>query len=165
MKPMMQLYAGYNYWANQRITNAILEMDAHRHQEWVTSSFPNLYATLLHLWDAESIWWQRLKLHERLLIPSENFNPNTTEVIHGLMEQSMLWKNWADQSTEAAFSHQFSYQNTKRELHKQQAWQVLMHVCNHSTYHRGQLVTMMRQLGAEKIPATDLVVYIRSEKL
>ena len=161
MKPMMQLYAGYNYWANQRITNAILEMDAHRHQEWVTSSFPNLYATLLHLWDAESIWWQRLKLHERLLIPSENFNPNTNEVIHGLMEQSMLWKNWADQSTEAAFLHQFTYQSTKKELQKQQAWQVLMHVCNHSTYHRGQLVTMMRELGVEKIPATDFIEYIR----
>lgn len=164
MKAMMQLYAGYNYWANQLMTEAILQMDEHRHQEWVNSSFPNLYATLLHMWDAESIWWQRLKLHERLVIPSENFKLSTREAIHGLMQQSLQWKTWADQSTEAAFLHQFSYQNTKKEIHKQHAWQVLMHVCNHSTYHRGQLVTMMRQLGVTQIPSTDLIVYGRTVK-
>jgi uncharacterized damage-inducible protein DinB len=34
-------------------------------------------------------------------------------------------------------------------------------VFNHATYHRGQLVTMLRQIGAEKIPATDFAAFVR----
>lgn len=164
MKPMIQFYAGYNLWANQHITDAVLTLDEQQHQVLLNSSFPNLYATLLHMWDAESIWWQRMKLHEKLVIPSEAFNPTTREVVNGLLQQSQQWKTWAEQATEAALLHTFSYYNSKKALFKQPAWQVLMHVCNHNTYHRGQLVTMLRQLGHTQIPATDLIVYARTAK-
>jgi uncharacterized damage-inducible protein DinB len=46
-------------------------------------------------------------------------------------------------------------------VHRQQRWQILMHCFNHSSYHRGQLVTMMRQLDLTDIPAMDLVVFQR----
>jgi uncharacterized damage-inducible protein DinB len=37
---------------------------------------------------------------------------------------------------------------------------ILQHVVNHSTYHRGQIATMLRQLGTKAIP-TDLIAYHR----
>jgi uncharacterized damage-inducible protein DinB len=50
------------------------------------------------------------------------------------------------------------YQNLKGETWRYPLWQQMHHVVNHSTYHRGQVVTMLRQLGAAA-PATDLLVY------
>ena len=46
--------------------------------------------------------------------------------------------------------HVFQYYNSKKEHFKSPVYQMLMHVFNHGTYHRGQLVNMLRQLGVEK---------------
>ena len=50
------------------------------------------------------------------------------------------------------------YKNTKGETWRYPLWQQLHHVVNHSTYHRGQVTTMLRQLGAEPL-GTDFLVY------
>ncbi len=57
----------------------------------------------------------------------------------------------------------FDYENSKGEQFKQPIFQMLLHVFNHGTYHRGQLVTMLRQLGVENIPATDFIVWSREK--
>ncbi|MGZ3844574.1 MAG: DinB family protein, partial [Flavisolibacter sp.] len=57
--------------------------------------------------------------------------------------------------------HVFQYQNTKKEQFKQPIYQMLLHAFNHGTYHRGQLVNMLRQLGVDKIPGTDFIAWSR----
>jgi uncharacterized damage-inducible protein DinB len=157
MKELLEEYAAYNLLANQKITQAILSMDEALHQQLVPSSFPNIYSTILHMWDAESIWWQRVKLHEHLVVPSTNFNPTTKEAINGLLNQSTLWKDYLLASSELRLRHVFEYKTRHKESMKQPLYRVIHHVFNHSTYHRGQLVTMMRVLGETKIPPTDFV--------
>jgi uncharacterized damage-inducible protein DinB len=161
MKELLQNYAGFNLWANKTITEAILEMDEHLHQQVVKSSFPNLYATVLHLWDAESIWWQRIEGHAQMLIPSKQFNPTMKEAINGLLNQSNEWKQWVENCSEEQLKKDFSYQNLAGESFTSGVWQVVHHLFNHGTYHRGQLVTMMRELGASSIPATDFIHWYR----
>ena len=53
-----------------------------------------------------------------------------------------------------------SYRDLRGHEHGEPLWQLLQHVVNHSTYHRGQIITMLRQLGAEAV-STDLVAYYR----
>ncbi|HLO80496.1 MAG TPA: hypothetical protein VK166_06040, partial [Chitinophagaceae bacterium] len=72
MKETLQEFARYGFWANQTLSSVILGMDEHLHQQHTPSSFPNLYATILHMWDAESAWWQRMHKHEKVLVPSQN---------------------------------------------------------------------------------------------
>ena len=116
------------------------------------------------MWDAESAWWQRMKMQERVIVPSENFSGKMPDVSTGLMQQNRLWLDWVNNATEPALDHVFQYYNSKKEHFKQPVWQVMLHVFNHGTYHRGQLVTMLRQLGIEKIPATDFVVFTRIKR-
>jgi uncharacterized damage-inducible protein DinB len=165
MKDTLQQFASYNHWANQAITDTILMMDEHLHQQHIPSSFPNLYATVLHMWDAESIWWQRMHKHEKLLVPSQNFNPNMKEAINGLLSQSDLWAQYVTQASDHDLRQQLEYRNMKKELFTQPLDQVLLHVFNHGTYHRGQLVTMMRALGQESIPQTDFIVWSRKVRV
>jgi uncharacterized damage-inducible protein DinB len=161
MKQMLDQYASYNRWANQLITQSILSLPEEKQLQEVPGSFPSLFRTVMHMWDAESIWWQRIRLHERMVIPSEAFKSGTKEAVRGLLNQSAQWEDWVCGSSEMQLSHIFAYQNSRREQFKQPVADVLMHVFNHGTYHRGQLVAMLRSLGETKIPATDLIVYTR----
>jgi uncharacterized damage-inducible protein DinB len=163
MKEILQQYAAYNSWANQKLFDIILKLDENLQQQIVASSFPNLYATVLHMWDAESAWWQRMKLHEKIVIPSENFNPTMQEAINGLLQQNKLWEDWVNNATVPALEHVFAYQNTRKEQFKQPVYQMIHHVFNHGTYHRGQLVTMLRALGIDKIPPTDFILWSRKK--
>lgn len=116
------------------------------------------------MWDAESIWWQRVKLNEQIVAPSAKFTGSAVDIASALIQQNELWKQWIDQARPNALEHEFIYRNLKGERFKQPVHLVLMHVFNHGTYHRGQLVTMLRQAGIESIPATDFILFTRTKK-
>jgi uncharacterized damage-inducible protein DinB len=161
MKEILLQYAAYNEWANTRICDSILNLSVEQQTLSVISSFPSVKHTLLHIWDAENIWWQRMKLTENVVWPSTQAEYSIKEVIQAINQQDKQWHDWIKDASPAAIDHVFSYQNTKREHFKQPIYQMLIHVFNHGTYHRGQLVTILRQLGIDKIPATDFIEWSR----
>ena len=163
MKELLQQFGAYNIWANQKIMDLILELPEEKQIAEVPSSFNSLYKTVLHMWDAESAWWQRMKLQERIVIPSENFKGTMKDVVNGLAQQSHQWLDWVSSVSDIALDHVFQYQNTKKEQFKQPVYQMILHVFNHGTYHRGQLVNILRQLGIEKIPQTDFIIWSRKK--
>jgi uncharacterized damage-inducible protein DinB len=116
------------------------------------------------MWDAESIWWQRMKLQERILRPSDQYTGQTADAASGLLAQSALWEDWVSKASVMQLDHVFQYQTFDKAQFKQPTWQMLLHVFNHGTYHRGQLVNMLRQLGVSRIPATDFVLWSRGKK-
>lgn len=164
MKVLLQQFATYNIWANQKIMEVILALPEEKQMAEVPSSFNSLYKTVLHMWDAESIWWQRMKLQERIIRPSENFNSSMKDVVNGLMQQSNQWFDWVSSALDIALDHVFQYQTMEKEQFKQPIYQMLLHVFNHGTYHRGQLINMLRQLGVEKLPQTDFIVFSRTKR-
>ena len=164
MKELLKQYASYNIWANQKLSELILSLTEEQQQKEIASSFNSLRKTIFHMWDAESIWWQRMKLHERIIRPSDNFNSSTKDIVNGLLSQSRQWEEWVSNASDLSISHVFQYRTDKQEQFKLPIYQMLLHVFNHGTYHRGQLVTIFRQLGVEKIPQTDFIVYSRSKR-
>lgn len=163
MKELLKQYAAYNIWASQRILDVILGLQEEKQLAEVPSSFNSLYKTVLHMWDAESIWWQRMKMYERFVVPSENFKGSMQDVSNGLLQQSQQWEDWVSNASDLSIEHVFQYQNTKREVFKMPIYQMLHHVFNHGTYHRGQLINMLHQLGVEKLPQTDFIVWCRKK--
>jgi len=163
MKKIFVQYASYNVWANQRIIDCIENLADDQINREINSSYKTIYATLAHLWDAESIWWQRIKLQEIQEWPSPAFTGSVLELGNNLIKQSKQWKEWVDLATEAALEHEFIYRNSKKEQFKQPVSDVLLHLFNHQTYHRGQLITMFRQAGVEQVPGTDLIAFLRKK--
>ncbi len=164
MKELLKQLSAYHVWATQRITDVILALPEEKQLTEMPSSFPTLHKTILHMWDAESVWWQRMKMHERFVVPSENFKGTTRDVVNGLLSQSKLWEGWISNVSDHMLEHVFEYRNSKREQIKMPIWQMLTHVLNHGTYHRGQLINMLRQLGIEKLPQTDFSVWVLSKR-
>jgi uncharacterized damage-inducible protein DinB len=150
MKELLLSYAAYNAWANGLLLDVIRVLPEETQRKEVVSSFPSLRATLLHLMDAESMWWQRLQLQEKVTRPSETFEGDGRMLAAAIQQLDLQWLEYVTRSGEHVLEHVFHYQNTKREQFKQPVWQMLQHLFNHSTYHRGQLVTMLRQVGELK---------------
>lgn len=165
MKELLKQMAAYHTWAHQQLLDFILSLPEEKQVAEVISSFPSLFKTIIHVWDSESVWWQRVRMHERILVPSQNFNGTTKDAANGLLQQAKQWEDWVNSSSESLITHVIQYQNSKKEVLKQPIFQVLVHVFNHGTYHRGQIVTMLRELGVEKIPATDFSLWCRKSKV
>jgi uncharacterized damage-inducible protein DinB len=163
MKILLSQLSTYHLWANGQLLDAIRLLPQTQIEQTLVSSFSSMQATVLHMWDAESIWWQRLRLQEQIVRPSDDFNGTFDELATQLLSQSKQWNAWVLAAQEHMFDHEFIYQNTKKEKFKQPVYQVLLQVFNHATYHRGQLITMLRQVGATQIPNTDFIAWSRKK--
>lgn len=163
MKLILTQLSAYHTWANQLLIDRVLKLPPELQEQTVSSSFPSLTKTFLHMLDAESIWWQRMKLLEVIVRPSEGFAGTCADAAKALTTQSKLWHEWLLQAQEYMLNHEFIYHTNKRETFKQPVYTVLTHIFNHGTYHRGQLVTMLRQLGADNIPGTDFILWSRKK--
>ncbi|HTM65492.1 MAG TPA: DinB family protein [Flavipsychrobacter sp.] len=162
MKETLLRYADYNIWANKRIIDTLLQLDEEQIDQKIESSFPTIRKTVYHAWSAEYIWLQRLQLAEQPIWIEGVFN--------GSFEQGcMLWQDVSlelrkfvgDQYEDKSFSHVLQYYDRKKQSFKTPVCDVLMHLFNHATYHRGQLITMMRQCGVRKVPGTDFITFAR----
>ena len=163
MKEIFIQYASHHLWANQALLSVIETLSKDQQEAEIRSSFPSIYKTVLHLLDAESIWWQRIKLQEKITRPSDSDAGDFAALKQQLLQQNKRWQEWIAQTNEHGLQHEFIYFNSKKERFKQPVYQMLLHLFNHATYHRGQLVTLLRQLGVEKIPATDFIVWSRKK--
>lgn len=163
MKQLLVQYSAYNVWANKILTDKISTLSQEIIEKEMNSSFGSIFTTVLHLMDVENIWWQRLKLQEHVQWPGKNFTGNFEELSVELLALSRQWNEWISDATEPQINHVFGYQNSKKEFFKQPVYEMLLHLFNHQTFHRGQIVTMLRQNGIEKIPPTDLIVYSRKK--
>ncbi|RTL51537.1 MAG: hypothetical protein EKK39_07980 [Sphingobacteriales bacterium] len=161
MKSLIISYAIYNQWANLQLIHVIQNLEPAKHHQTVVSSFPSIYSTLLHLMGAETIWWQRLREEPQTAWQLKDAGLSTSDVLNGLARQDTLWVEWMNGLNDEQLEKVIVYKNLKKEYFEQPLWQILLHIFNHSTYHRGQLVTMLRQLGITELPSTDYIQWVR----
>ena len=88
MNELLEQYATYNIWANEKLTEILHPLGDDVVLATFPSSFSSIHATLLHMWDAESIWWQRMKLQEVIVAPSTTFKGSTLDVSTSLIHQT-----------------------------------------------------------------------------
>lgn len=161
MKKLLSSFVAYDYWANEKLLNLIINLTDEQQQQEIKSSFPSIHKTCLHIWDAASIWWQRLHMHEQIIVPSLSFHPSMNDVANGILGQNKQWIEWMNAVKETDLEKELPYKNIKGDSFCQPVKDIVLHLSNHGTYHRGQLVTMLRQLGVEKMPKTDYVDFSR----
>lgn len=151
----------YNLWANKRITDALLKMEAARLVLEQKSSFPTIRQTLLHTWGAEELWYKRLHGESPSHFISMDDPIEFTEAVQRFNDVSQRFARIPEEKDTAWLEAECIYKDLKGNEYKQPRWQMLVHCMNHSTYHRGQIVTMMRVAGELKIPQTDMIAYFR----
>ena len=151
----------YNLWANTKILEFITEAREDKADIVQNSSFPSIRKTFYHIWDAETIWLNRLNGISFNSWPSKNFNGTIKVSGEAFLKNSKAFISYAESKSEEEFNSIIFYKNIEGKEFSNPISQIVMHCMNHSTYHRGQLVTMLRQLGFTELFSTDFIAFFR----
>jgi uncharacterized damage-inducible protein DinB len=150
----VETHFAYNQWANHRLLEAAGRLTTASFVKDLNASFGSLRGTLSHLLWGE--WWW-LRFWQDGSLPPE-FPPEEFPTVPALAarwatleeEQQAFVQGLTDEQL-AVTRRVRSYEYTLGEL--------IHHLLNHSTYHRGQVVLLLRQLG-ETPPATDFRLFL-----
>lgn len=156
-----QLYA-YDRWASARILAAAETLSDEAFQKDLGSSFPSVRDTLVHILSANWVWLSRWQGTSPRSMPEAWTTSTMPEVRMRWREIEAQQQAYLARLLEPELDRVVRYTNLAGTPYAEPLWQLLRHVVNHATYHRGQLTTMLRQLGAAP-PATDLIEYFRAE--
>ncbi|UYQ93501.1 DinB family protein [Chitinophaga horti] len=157
MKELLRQAAAYNLWANERIIRTLTDLPDATLDMPLTSSFPSLRLTAYHMWSAESVWLQRFQMAEMAVRPEHDGAFKEYAEKHLKVSRDVL--SFVEDAKQVRLEHTMEYYNLRKERNKVLVWQALYQLFNHNTYHRGQLVTMLRAAGVAKIPNTDYIVF------
>lgn len=154
--------ARYNVWANRKIIDFVKKAGPAKAETTLISSFPTIHLTLLHIWDAQFIWYERLNGRSPLTWPGKEFNGDLNDLSDGLSRSSDDLVAYCDALTSDDLESSLTYHNTKGLSFENTRQEILSHLFNHGTFHRGQVVTMLRNTGFTDLEQTDLIEYYRA---
>ncbi len=153
----------YNYWAKRRILGVVEQLTPGQYAQDLHSSHGGIQGTLVHIMGAEELWLNRWKGAPTGGLPRPEEFPTFAALSDhwDMVEHSVLgFCHMLKSDSDAA--RVISYKDTKGNSHAQVLGHLMQHLVNHSTYHRGQVVTMLRQLGVKPV-GTDLVNFYREK--
>lgn len=145
----------YNAWANARALTAAAPLTAEQFLRELGNSFPSVRDTLAHILGAEWLWLRRwLGESPRGLPPAADFpTVATLRDRSAAIEQER--RAFLEGLSEGRLAQPLAYRDTAGTARTLPLVHSLRHVVNHGTYHRGQITTLLRLLGAQPV-ATDL---------
>jgi uncharacterized damage-inducible protein DinB len=156
----IRLLFDYNAWANQRSQDAAAQLSDEQFVQPLGSSFSSVRDTLGHICSGEWVWLERCN----------GRTPSAFPDLSSIQTVAAVGEHWAPQAKQLLTFVQglqqndldrvMEYKTFNFGVYKNPMWQSLQHLANHGTYHRGQVTTMLRQLGAKPI-LTDLMHFYR----
>ncbi|MEO6760474.1 MAG: DinB family protein [Saprospiraceae bacterium] len=160
---LLKDYAYFNVWASRRLIDWLRTYPPEIFEQETPSSFNTLRMTFLHIWSAEKVWMERLQQ-----VPIENFlqltfQGSTEEILDGMLGNAEVLADYINAQEDPTFfdmACDFRLLNGTED--RRLRCEMVLHCIQHSTYHRGQIVTMGRALGATAPPNTDYNGYLRA---
>jgi len=153
----------YDDWANKKLLTTVSQLENEEFIRDLSSSFKSIRDTMVHIIGAEELWLSRWRGEQgRTLL-----NPDDFPTYSSLADR---WDDYRNQInsfilslTEENLTLEISYKNLKGIPYSLELWKQMLHVANHSSFHRGQVVTMLRQLKKQP-PSLDLISYYNGER-
>ncbi len=156
----IKLLHAFNSWADNRIFEGVAQLTPEQYRQDMKSSHGSIHGTLTHIVGAEKLWLSRwvgkpdaslLKAHD----------------VESLKELKEIWERvgyemakFLSTTTDRKLQDTFTYTSTEGKEYTHVLWQSILHLVDHSSFHRGQVITLMRQLGV-KPPGTGMNVFFR----
>jgi len=156
----IRLLYDFNAWANHRTIEACAALAPEQFTRDLASSFPSVRNTLAHIYGAQWIWLERWHVRTPVAFPSAADFPDLDTVRRRFIEIDRNLVDFAASLNADDLHRVIQFKTMAGVANAQPLWQLLQHVANHSTYHRGQITTLLRQLGA-KATSTDLMIFYR----
>jgi pantoate--beta-alanine ligase len=159
---MIRVLFQYNQWADRRTLDACAALANEQFTRDLGSSFRSVRDTLAHLYGAEWVWNERISGRSPSGLPSGTVYPDLAAVRAKLEEMDSYYLDYVSKLTPSDLERVIKYKALSGDEFSNPIWQILHQLTNHASYHRGQVTTMLRQLGA-KPATTDLIAYYREQ--
>lgn len=153
--------ADYNIWANNRVITWLNQISDEQYHQIITSSFSTIKDTCIHIAGAEKVWLERWQMIDNRMFLADEFKGTKHELITIWQTASQDIKEFIVSKSETEFENKLSFKRLNGDLFLMEFSKTFAHVFNHSTFHRGQLVTMLRTAGFTNVESTDLLSYYR----
>src|SRR6202046_989329 len=150
----------YNSWANHRTLDACAPVSEEQFTRDLHSSFRSVRDTLTHIMLVEWLWLRRWEGRAPHKYPPATDFPPLESVLRRWSEVERNLLEYIASLTQQDLDHVISHKTVAGVPQAAPLWQMLQHLVNHGTYHRGQVATMLRQLDAKAI-STDLILFYR----
>jgi uncharacterized damage-inducible protein DinB len=156
----MRVLYDYNAWANHRALEAASALAPEQFTRELGSSFSSVRDTLAHICGAEWVWLERFRGRSPSAMPDvKQFETAAAVKEHWRLQEAALLEFVAE-LTQTDLDKVLEYKTFKFGAYRNPLWQSMQHVVNHGTYHRGQVTTLLRQMGAQPV-LTDLMHFYR----
>lgn len=150
----------YDAWANRRMLDACTALAPEQFTRDLGSSFRSVRDTMAHILGAQWIWHERFHGRSPASLPNGDPYPDLASLRAGWTQFESELLSYINGLSAADLERSFDYRDLKGNAHRNLLWQTLQHLANHGTYHRGQVTTMFRQLGAKPV-GTDMIGFYR----
>jgi uncharacterized damage-inducible protein DinB len=157
----LALHLRYTAWASARLVDAASKLSASELAHDFKTSEKSIMGTLAHVFAADRVWWHRINgtTPAKFIDPEKDFLLETLQTEWpALLAQ---WEEFVAAKDEAALAVKIEYKDLKGNAWATPLWQIILHVVNHGTHHRGQVAGMIRAHG-QTPPPLDLIAYYRS---
>ena len=151
-------------WARDRLLDAAAALTPEQFERDLGNSFGSVRDTIAHICDAEFIWLSRLNGEQPVGFRPGNRIPDVAAARAEWGELERAYRELMQKLGPDGVQRTMEYKDLKGASRSDVVWQVIQHVVNHGSYHRGQVTTMLRQLGAPPAKYMDLIGYYREKR-
>jgi uncharacterized damage-inducible protein DinB len=152
----------YNLWADLRTLDACSSLSSEQFTRNLGSSFGSVRDTVAHLYGAEWVWNERIQGRSPTALVSGTTFPDLASVRAKLEEMDRYYIDYVSKLSQEDLDRVIHYKGFNGDPFSNPLWQTLHQLTNHASYHRGQVVTLLRQLGVKPV-STDLIAFYRKQ--
>ena len=154
----------YHYWARDRLLEAVEPLMPEQFNRDLGSSFKSVRETAVHIYAAEWAWHARWQGQSPTALLSIDRFPDVASIRAAWTAHEATMRAFLEGQGEDGIARVFEYKLLSGQTGSSPFWHMLQHVVNHASYHRGQVTTMLRQLGAQPGKSMDMIAYYRTDK-
>jgi len=157
----LQALLDYHYWARDRVLDAIAPLTHEQLTGDRGNSFPSIQATIAHLVGADWVWCQRWEGDSPTALPPVSELPTFEAARAAWRDEEQRIRALVARLGEDGIQQPIEYSRFDGKREALPFWQMFQHLVNHGSYHRGQITTMLRQLGMSPPKPMDLIAFYR----
>lgn len=157
----LKLLVDFHYWARDRMLLAAGALTTEQYARPMGNSFSSVRDTLNHIYHAEWIWYSRWNGVSPTAFPSPDDLPDLAALRAEWTGLEGKLRAFLQTGGTTELAQVIAYKLMSGNEGASPLWQMVAHVVNHATYHRGQVTTMLRQLGAAPAQSTDMITFFR----
>jgi uncharacterized damage-inducible protein DinB len=152
----------YHYWARDRVLEAAEKLTKDQFTRDLESSFRSVRDTLAHMYAAEWAWCSRWQGHSPTTPLAPDMFPDVGTLRAKWTDLESDVRAVLDRMGQQGLDGVIEYAMINGDARRSIFWHMLLHVVNHASYHRGQVTTLLRQLGARPPQGMDLMTFYRT---